>query len=131
VTYFFEPDAMVLNPTDWQTIRLAKDANGQYLGGSFFGTNYGNPANSGGLGILSDLLLWGKRVVTTPVEPVGLPLVGDFRDGGKILRRGGMRVDVTNTNGFDFEQNLWTMRAEIRAGLQVKRPELFEIVQFA
>jgi HK97 family phage major capsid protein len=131
VTYFFEPDAMVLNPTDWTTIRLAKDANGQYLGGSFFGTNYGVAANSGNVGIEQDLTLWGKRVVSTPVMPQGLPLVGDFRDGGKILRRGGMRVDVTNMNGFDFEQNLWTMRAEIRAGLQVKRPELFEIVQFA
>jgi hypothetical protein len=51
VTYFFEPDAMVLNPTDWTTIRLAKDANGQYLGGSFFGTNYGIGANSGNVGI--------------------------------------------------------------------------------
>jgi HK97 family phage major capsid protein len=131
VTYFFEPDAMVLNPVDWQVIRLAKDANGQYLGGSFFGTNYGIAANAGSLGIEDALTLWNKRVVSTPVEPQGLPIVGDFRDGGKILRRGGMRVDVTNMNGFDFEQNLWTMRAEIRAGLQVKRPELFEIVQFA
>lgn len=131
VTYFFEPDAMVLNPTDWTTLRLAKDANGQYLGGSFFGTNYGVGANNGGVGIEDNLSLWGKRVVSTPVQPQGLPIVGDFRDGGKILRRGGMRVDVTNMNGFDFEQNLWTMRAEIRAGLQVKRPELFEIVQFA
>jgi HK97 family phage major capsid protein len=131
ITYFFEPDAMVLNPTDWTTLRLAKDANGQYLGGSFFGTNYGVGANSGGVGIEDNLSLWGKRVVSTPVQPQGLPIVGDFRDGGKILRRGGMRVDVTNMNGFDFEQNLWTMRAEIRAGLQVKRPELFEIVQFA
>jgi HK97 family phage major capsid protein len=131
VTYFFEPDAMLLNPTDWTTIRLAKDANGQYLGGSFFGTNYGLAANNGQVGIEEGLLLWNKRVVSTPVQPLGLPIVGDFRDGGKILRRGGMRVDVTNMNGFDFEQNLWTMRAEIRAGLQVKRPELFEIVQFA
>lgn len=131
VTYFFEPDAALLNPTDWTTIRLAKDANGQYLGGSFFGTNYGVSAPGQGVGIEDNLTLWGKRVVSTPVQPVGLPIVGDFRDGGKILRRGGMRVDVTNMNGFDFEQNLWTMRAEIRAGLQVKRPELFEIIQFA
>lgn len=131
VTYFFEPDAAVLNPTDWTKIRLAKDSNGQYLGGSFFGTNYGVPQNGGNVGIEENLTLWGKRVVTTPVQPVGLPIVGDFRDGGKILRRGGMRVDVTNMNGFDFEQNLWTMRAEIRAGLQVKRPELFTIIQFA
>lgn len=131
VTYFFEPDAMVLNPVDWTTIRLAKDANGQYLGGSFFGTNYGVAAPGQSVGIEEGLTLWNKRVVSTPVQPLGLPIVGDFRDGGKILRRGGMRVDVTNMNGFDFEQNLWTMRAEIRAGLQVKRPELFEIVQFA
>jgi HK97 family phage major capsid protein len=131
VTYFFEPDAMVVNPVNWQDIRLAKDANGQYLGGSFFGTNYGVAANAGQVGIEDQLLLWNKRVISTPVQPLNLPIVGDFRDGGKILRRGGMRVDVTNMNGFDFEQNLWTMRAEIRAGLQVKRPELFEIVQFA
>lgn len=128
---FFEPDAIILNPANWQDIRLAKDANGQYLGGSFFGTNYGNAANAGNLGIEANLSLWGKRVVSTPVQPNNLPIVGDFADGGKILRRGGMRVDVTNMNGFDFEQNLWTMRAEIRAGLQVKRPEVFEIVQFA
>lgn len=131
VTYFFEPDAMLLNPSDWMTIRLAKDGNGQYLGGSFFGTNYGVAAAGQSVGIEDGLTLWNKRVVSTPVQPQGLPIVGDFRDGGKILRRGGMRVDVTNMNGFDFEQNLWTMRAEIRAGLQVKRPELFEIVQFA
>lgn len=131
VTYFYEPDAIVLNPTDWTTIRLAKDANGQYLGGSFFGTNYGVGAAGQSVGIEENLTLWSKRVVSTPVQPQGLPIVGDFRDGGKILRRGGMRVDVTNMNGFDFEQNLWTMRAEIRAGLQLKRPELFEIVQFA
>lgn len=131
VTYFFEPDNTLLNPVDWQTIRLSKDANGQYLGGSFFGTNYGIAANAGQVGIEDNLTLWGKRVISTPVQPLGLPIVGDFQDGGKILRRGGLRVDVTNMNGFDFEQNLWTMRAEIRAGLQVKRPELFEIIQFA
>ncbi len=64
VTYFFEPDAALVNPTDWMTIRLAKDGMGQYLGGSFFGTNYGNPQNAGNLGIEADLTLWGKRVIS-------------------------------------------------------------------
>lgn len=131
VNTFFEPDAMVLNPVDWQKIRLAKDANGQYLGGSFFGTNYGVAQNAGNTGIEENLTLWSKRAISTPVQPLGLPMVGDFRDAGKVLRLGGMRVDVTNTNGFDFEQNLWTLRCEIRAGLQMKRPELIEIIQFA
>lgn len=134
LTWFYEPDAILLNPVDWQTIRLAKDANGQYLGGSFFGTNYGIAANAGptsSIGVEQGLTLWNKRVVSTPVQPVGLPIVGDFADGGQILRLGGLRVDLTNTNGFDYEQNLWTMRIEERVGLLVDHPELFEIVQLA
>ena len=134
LTWFYEPDAILLNPVDWLTIRLAKDANGQYLGGSFFGTNYGVTASAGapsGLGVEQGLSLWNKRVVATPVQPVGFPLVGDFGDGGAVLRLGGLRVDLSNTNGFDFEQNLWTMRIEERVGLMIEHPELFEIGQFA
>ena len=41
---------------------------------------------------------------------------------------GGVRTDVTNLNGYDFENNLWTMRVEERVGLLVERPELFELV---
>lgn len=131
LTWFFEPDAILLNPLDWQTIRLSKDANGQYLGGSFFGTNYGVPQNAGmPSGTEENLTLWSKRVVSTPAQPQSLSVVGDFGDAGKVLRLGGLRVDVTNLNGFDFEQNLWTMRAEVRMGLQMKRPELLELVQF-
>jgi hypothetical protein len=36
---------------------------------------------------------------------------------------------MTNTNGTDFEQNLWTARAEERIGLMVERPEVFELVK--
>lgn len=134
MTWFYEPDAVLMNPVDWQTIRLAKDANGQYLGGSFFGTNYGQAANAGAassIGVEQGLSLWNKRVVSTPVQPQGLPIVGDFADGGQVLRLGGLRVDLTNTNGFDYEQNLWTMRIEERVGLLIDHPELFEIIQFA
>jgi HK97 family phage major capsid protein len=129
LTQFIEPDNAVLNPVEWQKVRLAKDQNGQYLGGSFFGTNYGNAQNAGSTGIQQGLTLWDKNVVTTPVQPQGLTLVGAFADGGQVLRRGGMRVDVTNTNGFDFEQNLWTARFEERLGLLVDFPEYFVLTQ--
>lgn len=133
LTRFYEPDAAVLNPLDWMKIRLAKDANGQYLGGSFFGTNYGVAANAGAasnsLGVEQGLTLWGKRIVATPVQPEALVLTGAFADAGEVLRLGGLRVDLTNTNGFDFEQNLWTMRIEERVGLRIESPELFELVQ--
>jgi Phage capsid family len=130
ITRFFEPDAMVLNPLDYMTVRLAKDNQGQYLGGSFFGSNYGQAAEAGQSGAVEEgLRLWGKRTLTTPVMPVGLNLVGCFGEAGQVLRRSGLQVATTNTNNADFEQNLWTVRAEERVGLLVERPELFELGQ--
>lgn len=127
---FFEPDTILMNPSDWQTIRTATDTQGQFLGGSFFGTNYGQAANVSSSGATEEgLTLWGKRVVTTPVLPVGYVLIGAFRDAAMVLRKDGMRVEFTNTNGTDFEQNLWTGRAEERVGLLVERPELFVLIQ--
>ena len=128
VQHFFEPDAIVMNPQDYVTVRLSKDVNQQYYGGSMFGADYGYPQNQGTTGATSIFGLWGKKVVTTPAIPAGLILVGDFADYNRVLRRGGLRVDITNTNGTDFEQNLWTARAEERIGLMVERPELFELI---
>lgn len=126
---FFEPDAIVVNPLDYATLRLSTDKNGQYFGGSFWGRNYGYPQGEGitGAGGVDTFELWGKKLVTTPVIPPGLILVGDFADAGAVLRLGGLRVDVTNLNGTDFEQNLWTARAEARVGLLIERPYLFEL----
>lgn len=129
ILQFFEPDAIVLNPSDWTTLRLAKDDNGQYLGGSFFGTNYGQGAGVPNANIGEGFSLWGKRVVATPALPAGYVLVGAFAQAGQVLRKGGLQVDMTNTNGTDFEQNLWTVRAEERVGLLVDRPELFELIK--
>jgi HK97 family phage major capsid protein len=129
VRTFFEPDAIVMNPQDFLTIRLAKDNNLQYYGGSMFGADYGYPQNQGAPSAVSRFGLWGKPVVTTPAMPQGLILVGDFGDYNRVLRHGGLRVDITNTNGNAFEQNLWTARAEERIGLMVERPELFELIQ--
>jgi HK97 family phage major capsid protein len=126
---FFEPDAIVLNPADWNTVRLAKDKQDQYLGGSFFGYTYSGAVNEPTSFLDPSLTLWGKRVVSTPAIPAGYILVGSFGDGGMVLRREGLRVNVTNTNGTDFEQNLWTARAESRVGLMIERPEVFELIK--
>src|SRR5947209_729667 len=129
VKTFFEPDAVLMNPLDFLTIRLSKDNNLQYYGGSMFGADYGYPQNQPTPQATNNFGLWGKRIVTTPAMPQGLVLVGDFAGWNRVLRRGGLRVDVTNTTGTDFEQNLWTIRAEERVGLMVERPELFELIQ--
>lgn len=126
---FFEPDAIVMNPQDYLTLRLAQDKNGQFYGGSFWGRDYGYPNDQAqiGAGAVDTFSIWGKKLVTSPVIPPGLILVGDFADAGAVLRLGGLRVDVTNLNGTDFEQNMWTARAEARVGLLIERPYLFEL----
>lgn len=133
VTHFFEPTAIVMNPYDWFTIRTWQDNNGQYMAGSPFMTDYGQPQNN----VRPDVQavdptasIWGKRVAITPAIPQGYVLVGDFANGAQLLRKGGMRVELVNTNGYDFEQGMWTMRAYTRVGLAVERPELFELAQF-
>jgi len=128
-THFFEPTAIVMNPADFFTIRTWQDNSGQFFAGSPFMADYGRPTN-----IKPDIQptdtaysLWGKRVVLTPAIPTGYILVGDFANGGQVLRKAGLRVELSNSNGTDFEQGLWSMRAYTRVGLAVERPELFEL----
>jgi HK97 family phage major capsid protein len=132
VTHFFEPTAVVMNPYDWFTVRTWTDQNGQFMAGGPFFTDYGQPQNN----VRPDVQavdtagqIWGKRVVTTPAIPQGYVLVGDFTNGGFVIRKGGLRLETVNVNGYDFEQGLWTMRAYTRVGLAVERPELFELAQ--
>lgn len=130
VLHFFEPSHIIMNPLDWFTVRTALDGMNNFMAGSPFGRNFGyvnNEVNPAVQAVDTALELWGKSVVTTPALPQGMVLVGDFPNGGQVLRRGGMRVEIVNTNGTDFEQGLWTMRAYTRVGLVIERPELFEL----
>lgn len=113
-------DALVVNTADFVRIRLAKDANGQYFaGGPFTAGQYGN----GGLTLNPSP--WGLRTVDTPAIERGTYVLGAFRQGATVLRKNGLRVDSTNSNADDFEQNLITLRAEERLGLMVERPAAF------
>lgn len=113
---FVEPDAFVINPTDWQNIRLAKDANKQYYGGGPFSGAYGN----GGFSNVDSL--WGLRAVITPAIASGTVLVGGYQECAQIFRRQGITVDMTNSDGTDFENNIITVRAEERLALAVYLP---------
>lgn len=113
---FVEPDAVLVNPTDWQNIRLAKDANGQYYAGGPFTGAYGN----GGFSNVD--ALWGLRVVITPAVTAGTMVVGGFQECAQVFRRQGVTVEMTNSNSTDFENGLVTVRAEERLALAVYRP---------
>lgn len=124
-TAFVEPDAIVVNPIDWQNVRLAKDKNGQYYAGGPFTGAYGN-ANPSNVD-----MLWGLKVVQSPRIAAGTALVGGFQEAGQLFRRQGVTVEMTNSNEDDFVNNLITVRAETRSGLAVYRPGAFGKVSVA
>lgn len=118
-TAFVEPDAVVINPTDWQYLQLARDANKQYFAGGPFTGAYGNGGYS------NVAALWGLRVVQSPRIAAGTALVGGFQEGGQFFRRQGITVELANQNEDDFVNNLITVRAESRSALAIYRPGAF------
>lgn len=109
-------DGVVMNPVDYQQLRLAKDANGQYLAGGPFQGQYGNG------GIIMNPDVWGLPVVVTPAIPAGTALVAAMKQGKTLYRKGGVRVESTNSHVDDFTNNLVTVRIEERIGLADRMP---------
>lgn len=112
-------DAIVINPADWQTLRLSKDSNGQYFAGGAFTGAYGN----GGFQMQPNP--WGIKPVITPRIAKGTALVGNFRMGAQAAFKGGLRIDSTNSHAENFTSNLTTFRLESRALLIVQVPTAF------
>lgn len=121
----FAADAVVINPTDYQALRLAKDSNLQYYGGGYFYGQYGN-------GVVAEQPpLWGLRTVVTSAVNAGQVLVGAFRLGGSVVRKGGVTVNIANTNEDDFVKNLITILIEERLALAVRYPGAFDQITVA
>lgn len=117
---FLEPDGIAINPTDYQFLRLAQDGNQQFYGGGPFTGAYGNTP-----GVVTDPGLWGLRTVITPAVTAGVALLGAFQAGAMLFRKGGITVDMTNSDDGKFKNNISTIRAEERAALAVFRPNAF------
>ena len=115
----FQPDGIIINPTDYQTLRLAKDSNNQYYGGGFFSGQYGTG------GVMEQPPLWGLRTVVTPAIAAGTVLVGAFQQGASVIRRKGLTVEVANQNEDDFVYNRIAIRIEERLALAVRYPKAF------
>ena len=100
----FSADAVVINPADYQAIRLSQYGNG---------------------GIMQNPPLWGLRTVVTEAMTKGTVLVGAFKAGGTIYRKGGLTVESTNSHENDFTNDKITFRVKERLALQVKYPKAF------
>jgi HK97 family phage major capsid protein len=111
-TGYAEVTGIVMNPTNWQTIRLIKGATNQdYV--------LGSP--------LIDVAprLWGVPVVITNAITSGTALVGDFLNFAELRYMNGIEVDVSDSHSTYFVENKLAVRAEMRVALVVKRGSAF------
>lgn len=109
----FPATGIIIHPTDWYALRIAKNGQNEYYGGGFFGAQ--NIPN-----------LWGIPVCVTTATTAGTIIVGAFKTCASVVSRGGVSVEMTNTNEDDFVKNLVTIRAEERLALAVRRPAGFK-----
>jgi HK97 family phage major capsid protein len=113
----YEPDAIVLHPLDWQTIRLAKAADGTNLTAPIIEADPDR--------------LWSKPVVTTRAIAQGTGLVGAFGVGAKLYDREEAIVRIAESGALGaagveiFSRNSVVMLAEERVALTVERPSAF------
>lgn len=119
-------DGIVLHPTDWQTALTQKAHFGGGGGAASTAGSYdyygGGPFGS------TPQSLWGVRVVPSQAITRGTGLVGDFSLGAQLFIRQGVTVLFSDSDQDDFIKNRVTLLAEMRAGLVVWRPSLFQSV---
>lgn len=118
-----EADGILINPADYQELRLKKDTNGQYLAGGPFTGQYGVG------GILQNPPLWGKTTIVTPAIEKGKVLVGAGKQAATVYHKGGVAVRTAFQNEDDFTHNRVTILAEERLALAVYMPSAFCLLE--
>lgn len=113
--FFDEPDALFIHPLDWAALCAEKAVAGD--GGYFSGGPNATPSTN----------VWGSpiRVVISQNATQGTPIVGAFRMGGKVFRKGGVSLSASNSHEDFFQLNLVAIRAELRSALGIVYPEAF------
>jgi HK97 family phage major capsid protein len=104
----YQATAIILNPADWGAIERVKGDDGHYV--------FGNP------GMLMGPTLWGLPVVVTNNMTPGKFMVGAMDIAYQVWNRQGVTVEMSESDGDNFQKNLVTVRAEARLALAVYRP---------
>ena len=115
----YPPDAIVLNPLDWQDVELDTDANGQFRVITSV-TDSGAP-----------MRIWGLTVVTSVAMAAGTALLGGYRMGATLWERQGIAILMTDSHADYFTANTLVILAERRANVAVHTPAAFVKVTFA
>lgn len=105
-TAFADADLVILNPSDWLSLKRIKTSFNSYV------LNQNDPGELGGIDHLFQL-----RVASTTSMPQGEALVLDSKIAVNIFRRWGLTVEVNPFAGTEFVQNQLIVRAETRFGV--------------
>jgi HK97 family phage major capsid protein len=106
------PSAYLINPTDWQTVRLSRESAATATPGTYL---FGPPSQVGAT------TLWGLPVVESEAVPVGKAIIADWAQAMTLFDReqGSVRVGTINDQ---FIRNIQTVLAELRVAFVVWRP---------
>ena len=110
VTGLANPNAVVMHPTNFSAVRLAKATTNEYL--------YGPPSVTG------PTTVWGMPVAESLFITLGTAIVGDFQMGSVLFDReqGAIKVGYVNDQ---FIRNITTLLAELRAAFATLRPSAY------
>lgn len=113
----YDPDAVVLNPVDWEAVELTSATDGSLI------------MAPQAMALGAQTPVWGLRVVVTTAitgtvfgTTGGTFLVGAFREAVTLWERTGVQIFITDSHASNFTSNILTLLAEMRAGLSVWRP---------
>lgn len=104
----YPANAILLNPADWWTMRLAKDTQGRYL--------LGDPDKK------APPMLFGAPVVQCNAVTADTFQVGAYNMAATKYDREGVIVELSDSDGDNFQKMLVTVRAVRRLALAVERP---------
>jgi HK97 family phage major capsid protein len=109
------PTAYLINPTDWQTIRLSRESAATATPGTYL---FGLPSQTGAP------TLWGLPVIESEAVPAGKAIIADWTQGATLFDReqGNVRAGTVNDQ---FIRNMQTLLAELRVAFVVWRPTVF------
>jgi HK97 family phage major capsid protein len=104
------PNAVVFHPTDWEKVRLLRNAQGDYI--------WGSPAIPG------PETIWGLQVVQCDADAAGSAYVADYANFCALYERRGIEVAVGYVNA-DFLNGKRTIRAGLRVAFAIYRAAAF------
>jgi HK97 family phage major capsid protein len=111
---FAMPNAVIMNPVDWQRIRLLRTTDGIYI--------WGSPSEA------APARIWGLNVAEAVAQTEATAVVGDFANYSMLVERRGIEVKISDSHSTDFVNGKQAVRAGIRVAAVWTRPAAFATV---